>query len=557
MLALHVFLCAPSAAQPPNIVFFLTDDQDQMLGGSFPQTAPGKATPMPKTKNLFEAGGATATNFFIHTPICCPSRAETLTGRYLHNVHTPVAKRECSEAYEGFDDAGNACCMHVDEVLVNNFTMAKYLSAAGYVSGMFGKYLNNCPNTTQLGWTTWFANGGGSYFNTTFSVENVKGLPDAEELKFEDESAIGAAYSTSLIGNYSIAWIKQQAETNPETPFFAYVGFKASHEPFQPAKWYKSHWDPSWPATAPRPPSWNCSMESRAKHHPNIASQSMLTDSVRQCIDDAFQNRWRTLMSVDDAIAQTVATIDELGLASKTYFFYSSDHGFQLGELNLPQDKRNVYDFDTRIHMVARGPGIRPGTLWNAPATNVDIAPTFLTLAGVAPAAIAAAAIDGRSFLHFILPDATDAGLPRSVAASLASDAALREAAARPWRTEVFIHHYRVGAGNYCSDHEGSHHFVDQIDNNFIAVRTMPDSPDGALLYSEFQWSNGTTYGEGNVDFTDVFFHELFNMSTDKWQLHNIYDDVAKENPQLIARLHDRTHQWFDCKGHSGKGGCN
>ena len=73
-------------AKQPNIVFFLTDDQDQMLGGSFPPTAPGGATPMPKTKQLFQTGGSTATNFFIHTPICCPSRAETVTGRYFRKM---------------------------------------------------------------------------------------------------------------------------------------------------------------------------------------------------------------------------------------------------------------------------------------------------------------------------------------------------------------------------------------------------------------------------------------------------------------------------------------
>lgn len=49
----------------PNIVFFLTDDQDQMLGSSFPSHG---ATPMPKTKRLLADAGMTATNFFVHTP---------------------------------------------------------------------------------------------------------------------------------------------------------------------------------------------------------------------------------------------------------------------------------------------------------------------------------------------------------------------------------------------------------------------------------------------------------------------------------------------------------
>jgi N-acetylglucosamine-6-sulfatase len=92
----------------------------------------------------------------------CPSRSETVTGRYLHNVHTPPVEKQCNESYSGQDDAGNTCCMHVDEVLVNNYTMAKYMKEQkGYTSGMFGKYLNNCPDTAQPGWDAWFANGGG------------------------------------------------------------------------------------------------------------------------------------------------------------------------------------------------------------------------------------------------------------------------------------------------------------------------------------------------------------------------------------------------------------
>ena len=65
---------------------FLTDDQDQMLGGSFPTEASNGATPLPKTKKLMVDEGTMATNFFIHTPICCPSRSEVLSGKYFHNI---------------------------------------------------------------------------------------------------------------------------------------------------------------------------------------------------------------------------------------------------------------------------------------------------------------------------------------------------------------------------------------------------------------------------------------------------------------------------------------
>ena len=82
--ALRPFALLPLAlaTSSPNIVLFLTDDQDQMLGGSFPQHYPH----MPKAQRLLADEGATATNFFVHTPICCPSRNELISGRYLHNI---------------------------------------------------------------------------------------------------------------------------------------------------------------------------------------------------------------------------------------------------------------------------------------------------------------------------------------------------------------------------------------------------------------------------------------------------------------------------------------
>jgi N-acetylglucosamine-6-sulfatase len=58
-----------------------------------------------------------------------------------------------------------------------------------------------------------------------------------------------------------------------------------------------------------------------------------------------------------------------------SYFFYSSDHGFQLGQFNIPMDKRQVYDWDTRIHLLMRGPGISKGSTFELPATQVDVAP--------------------------------------------------------------------------------------------------------------------------------------------------------------------------------------
>ena len=105
----------------------------------------------------------------------------------------------------------------------------------------------------------------------------------------------------------------------------------------------------------------------------NIATEDMMSPQEAVVVTGIFKNRWRALMSVDDVIAGVIGVCEELGVADNTYFFYSSDHGFQLGEFNIPMDKRQPYDYDTRIHLLARGPGIKPGTTWTQPATQVSL----------------------------------------------------------------------------------------------------------------------------------------------------------------------------------------
>jgi len=412
------------------------------------------------------------------------------------------------------------------------------------------------------------------------------------------------------------------------TPFMAYIGTKAPHDPFDPASWYKTYWHPTWPTAAPRPPSWNMTKEQLANHHPTVASQSMLTADVAECIDSTFKDRWRCLMSVDDLIADVVGAVEVAGLGGSTYYLYSSDHGYQLGELNLPQDKRNVYEFDTKIHLLMRGPGVRPGSTWKQVASNVDIAPTILSLANIPKPT----KMDGRSFLKFVATSASTGSLPESVDAYLVAEAVREQDQPNiAWRDTHYIKHNSVGAGNYptmklpnCkrrprdteSPNSDDVHFVDQPDNNFIAIRHIggvePSSKYSRIykkatsissnfLYAEFQWNNieqfphlndgsvGSGYNgsiplkrhdgpfdvhagtgghsnncmggwvggwentsgssPGNINFTQPFFFELFDMDADEFQMVNIYSRVNKAEPHVTAAMHAHVQSLHVCQG--------
>jgi arylsulfatase A-like enzyme len=563
-------LAAPSK---PNIVYFLTDDQDQMLGSSFP--IHNDVTPMPKTQAKMAEQGTTASNFFIHTPICNPSRSELLSGRYFHNIKkvgTKVVKPNVDWS------------MHVNETLVNSDTFARHLKErGGYTVGVFGKYLNVMPATVPVGFDAWMANGGGKYLGPAFMTKNINfttpAIPDDKNYKFPEEN-----YTTAVVGNVSIAWIKKVVKEDPSRPFFAYIAPKACHGPFNPAPWYEGHWDPSWPAHEPRPVNWNTSKESRADHHDPIPTNPLIDDAGATVITDSFKNRWRTLMSVDDVISAVISTCDGLGVSKNTYFFYSSDHGFQLGQNNILMDKRHVYDWDTRVHLLARGPGIRADSTWDQPATQVDLAPTWLALAGLSPPPT----MDGKSLLPLLIPDHHDPAIRALLAPSTVANLISMPAPStykEQWRDGVFIEYYFVNDNIVCvkncepltpareyplsdsscgdltpgnnsacwstSPHVGKRGCLDDCyptestSNNFIGLRSMAGSRFGDTLYAEFQTGE---QNDMNIDFSNLSFVEYYNASMDPWMMTNLAVGSARP-ASTLALLKTELHKWYDCAG--------
>lgn len=121
---------------PADIVFSLTDDQDVELGGW---------NPMKQTQELLQKSGGLLKNWRIHTPICSPSRSETVSGRYFHNIKSPlpVPPIKLQPAATG----------HIDGSVYNNQSFAVYLRRdKGYNVGQFGKSnFNTCE-----GFSRWF-----------------------------------------------------------------------------------------------------------------------------------------------------------------------------------------------------------------------------------------------------------------------------------------------------------------------------------------------------------------------------------------------------------------
>ena len=89
--------------------------------------------------------------------------------------------------------------------------------------------------------------------------------------------------------------------------------------------------------------------DSRACGAQTISCRAAFGAQTERCIDQNFKDRWRTLLSVDDMISEVFALTESVGVHDDTYYIYSSDHGYSLGELNLNWDKRNVCEQTTSL----------------------------------------------------------------------------------------------------------------------------------------------------------------------------------------------------------------
>ncbi len=119
--------------------------------------------------------------------------------------------------------------------------------------------------------------------------------------------------------------------------------------------------------------------------------------------DELIRNQLRALRSIDEGVGRIFDALEETGALDNTLVIFTSDNGYFWGEHGLG-DKRAAYEESIRVPLLMRLPGlIKPGTTIDAPALNVDIAPTLLDLAGVA----IPEDVQGRSLVPLLRGDAS------------------------------------------------------------------------------------------------------------------------------------------------------
>ena len=384
-LLLFLFLLANAQAgaqKPLNIIFILADDHRYDAMG-FMKKIQGLQTP---GMDRMAAEGAHLKNAFVSTALCSPSRASILTGQYAH-THTVVDN---------------------DAPLPSQLVFfPQYLQKKGYQTAFLGKWhMGNTDDQPQPGFDYWLSfQGQGEYYNPTFNI-NGKRIKQAD-----------SSYVTDLLTDYALQWLNGR---NKNRPFFAYVSHKGVHAEFHPAKRHRNRY-----ATTPIicPPSMYLTATDSSKQFgvPTVPSSKVNYAGIPQWVrrqryswhgvdymyhgaisfDDFYRRYLETLQAVDESVEKIVGWVKEQGLANSTMVVYMGDNGFSFGEHGLI-DKRHAYEESMRVPMLVWAPGmVRPASVVEQVIMNVDIAPTFLELAGIARPA----QMQGTSFAGLLRGD--------------------------------------------------------------------------------------------------------------------------------------------------------
>ncbi|MGH2945343.1 MAG: sulfatase-like hydrolase/transferase [Solirubrobacteraceae bacterium] len=385
-----LLLVAPSAAasQRPNVLVIMTDDQ----------RSEGTMGVMPRTSQWFGRRGVEYTNGVVTAPQCCPSRASTFSGQYVHN--------------HGVDQLYNSASLD------QTHTVQYALKQAGYLTGIAGKYFNDW-NVCQSDPPHFdrFAIETGGYFNRQFRVDEHTGRD--EGCSTGDGHMVRPEYSTTFIEEKSVEFLHDFARS--DRPWLLFV------HPFAPhvTTLGEDRMAKNVPKAEPRyedapVPEWDRSpavdeadLSDKPPHVRDAGRRAHATADdpapLEASVADIREGQLRTLMSVDDMVARLRETLDELGEESNTLIFYFSDNGYMWAEHRL-QEKIEAYAASVRVPFFARwsrcGSAGRPaadcpgaltaGTKDPRIAANIDLAPTIYHATGVTPGY----PLDGRSLLR-------------------------------------------------------------------------------------------------------------------------------------------------------------
>jgi len=338
---------AKTKKKQPNFIIFFSDDQ----GYADLSCLSTADVATPHLDHLAEHG-ARFTNWYCNSPICSPSRAALMSGRYPAkagvNVNIKTEK-------------------HNTGLPLQTPTLADALKKLGYQTSIFGKWhlgANEKYWPDKRGFDEWFGIKGGciDYYSHILSQEELYGTPILHDL-YENGKEIweDGRYFTDLITERTVKYLEKTAAADSDKPFFAYVAYTEPHLPMHVPQKYLDRFDESLP--------WQRRI---------MAAK---------------------LSALDDSIGQIISTLRRCGLYDDTLIFFMSDNGpersprawlnentgyYYGGKTgNLRGQKTSLFEGGIRVPAIMTWPGhIEPGQVIDEVGVAMDIFPTFVKAAG-------------------------------------------------------------------------------------------------------------------------------------------------------------------------------
>lgn len=333
---------APSGVaqeKKPNIIFILMDD----MGYADLGCMGSKEVRTPNIDRIAKEG-VKLSNFYANAPVCTPTRAAFITGRYQQRVGLEWALGYTAEQYRRVDGKWLPVPdMYAPGLPANQTTVARLLKLAGYRTGIFGKWhLGFRPefNPLRHGFDEYFGvlTGHADYYTHKY-------FDGTHVLRQNEKDLPAEGYLTDLITQRAVSFI----ERNKDQSFFLYVPHLAVHFPFQ----------------VPDKPG-------------QVLTKENATEGTRKAYVQMLER-------ADQGVGEIVKTLAKHKLLDNTLLAFSSDNGgYKLSD-NQPlfHYKASLWEGGVRVPCLIRWPGKLPaGQTKSQMGITMDLTATFLSVAG-------------------------------------------------------------------------------------------------------------------------------------------------------------------------------
>jgi arylsulfatase/arylsulfatase A len=343
-------------AKRPNIILIMTDDQGYGDLGR-------QGNPIIRTPNIDAMAHCSAVlpNFYV-SPVCTPTRASLMTGRYNYRTRA-------------IDTFRGRAMMDTSEV-----TVAELLKGAGYATGIFGKWhLGDCYPMRPIdqGFSISLVHRGGGIGQPS-DPPGAEGKYTDPVLFRNGQAEALKGYCTDIYFSEAMKWADKVAAQG--RPFFLYLPTNCPHGPFDDV-----------------PPA-EYAYYRQQKITPDVFPAGLGIPVPRGMDADTQARVYAMIENIDQNIGRMHRWLAERKRAENTLVIFMTDNGRATPGYNagLRGNKSTVYEGGIRSPFIAHWPGkLEPGTASDCVAAHIDVAPTILEICDVGkPADLK---LDGRS----------------------------------------------------------------------------------------------------------------------------------------------------------------